>query len=202
MCNLHRRVNYYFYCMTFDGKYFDGKSSAGYHAKVTIRNFSIYITYSDTNTSATIEWVPENIHSNDFAENDKVVLKYGDFPFQYLEVDDKNFAKELKESFPNAKFHKTAFNFIFSTGFIGLAVLAITFVGLLAASYFYILPAAAERIAVTVPIEWEKQLGDAAYGKMVTTENIDKENSERMTEFFKQLHCKCLCVTGRKDCSI
>ncbi len=176
--------------MTFDGKYFDGKSSAGYHAKVTIRNFSIYITFSDVITSSTIEWMPEKIHPNDFAENDKVVLKYGDFPFQYLEVNDNHFAKELKESFPNAKFHKTAFNFIFSTGFIGLAVLAVVFVGLLAASYFYILPAAAERIAVTIPIEWEKQLGDAAYNKMVVTENIDKVNSQRMTKFFKQLHYK------------
>lgn len=174
--------------MTFEGKYFDGKSSTGYRAKVTIRNFSIYITCSDAQLYETIEWKPEKIHANDFAANDKVVLKYGDPPYQYLEVADKNFAKELKEYFPNARFHKTVFNYIFNSGVMGLFILAVTFIGLLALSYFIILPAAAERIAVTVPIVWEKELGEAAYGKMIADENIDKENSKRMNEFFRELN--------------
>lgn len=176
--------------MTFQGKYYNGKSSAGYAATVTVSNTSVYISFSDGLTTETIEWAPEKIHANDFAENDKVILKYGHYPFQYLEVNDARFVIEIKQAFPEAKFHKTTLNFIFSTGFMGLLILAVAFIGLLVVSYFVILPAAAEQIAVRVPLEWEKQLGDAAYGQMVSEETKEPENTKRMNEFFRLLNYK------------
>ncbi|MES2620871.1 MAG: M48 family metallopeptidase [Bacteroidota bacterium] len=176
--------------MTFHGKYFNGRTSAGYAATVTIGHAAIYILYSDGATSETIEWAPQKIHPNDFAENGKVILKYGDYPFQYLEVNDTRFTTAIKQAFPEAKFHKTTLNFIFSTGFMGLLVLAVACIGLLALSYFVLLPAAAEQIAVRVPVEWEKQLGDAAYGQMVSEETKEAENTKRMNEFFRLLNYK------------
>lgn len=174
--------------MTFEGKYFDGKSSTGYHAKIQLNSFSIQISYTDNQSNRSVEWMPDKIHANDFSSNEKVYLKYGDYPYQYLEVNDSRFVTELKESFSQAKFHKGAYNFLFSTGVIGLVVIALVFIGLLALTYLYILPAAAERIAATVPIEWEKKLGEASFDKMVEDEKIDEENSKRMNVFFQQLH--------------
>ncbi len=176
--------------MTFDGKYFDGKSSAGYAAKIQLNSFGIQISYTDGQSGNSIEWTPDKIHANDFSSNQKIYLKYGEYPFQYLEVNDPRFVSELKESFPNAKFHKGAYNFLFSTGVMGLVALAMAFIGLLALTYFYILPAVGEHVAATVPIEWEKKLGDASFDKMVEGEKIDEANSKRMNEFFQQLHYK------------
>ncbi len=173
--------------MTFQGKYFDGKSSAGYPAVITLHSFSIGISYTNDSSPVSIEWEPEKIHPNDLMD-EKVILKYGDFPFQYIEVNHPDFGKELRANYPQSKFHKSAYNFIFSTGFMGLLILALLALGFLAASYFLVLPALAERIAVNVPISWEKQLGDAAYEKMVTPESVDAVNSRRVNAFFKQLN--------------
>lgn len=174
--------------MTFEGKYFDGKSSAGYPAKIQLNSFNIQINYNDGVSSQSISWEPSKIHPNDFTSNGKIYLKYGDYPHQYIEVNDNRFAEELKLTYPTEKFHKGAYSFLFSTGFAGLAVLAAIVVALIAASYFFILPAVAEHLAATVPIEWEKQLGDASYSKMIEDESVDLENSKRMNEFFRQLH--------------
>ncbi len=176
--------------MTFNGKYFDGKSSAGYPALVTLGNFGIQITFRGSDTSHSLEWEPDKIHPNDFAENDRIYLKYGDFPYQYLEIDEHGFGKLLKETYPNAKFHKTHLNFIFSTGFKGLAILTVICIGLLALAYFVVLPAAAEGIAGTIPVEWEQELGNAAYYKLVSEESVSEDNTARMNDFFKELNYK------------
>lgn len=176
--------------MIFEAIYFDGKSSTGYPAQVHLQSFGLQITYRTGGISKTVDWNPAKIHTNDFAETGKVYLKYGDYPFQYIEVNDNNFTRALKETYPDAKFHKSAYGFVFSTGFIGLLGLGAAFIGLLALAYFVLLPAAAEQIAVTVPVEWEKKLGDATYNQMVSPDNIDDQNSERLQRFFTLLNYK------------
>lgn len=176
--------------MNFEGKYFDGKSSVGYPARIELNSLHILICYTDNQTVNSVEWTPDKIHANDFSSNQKIYLKYGDYPFQYLEVNDARLVSELKEFFPQAKFHKGAYNFLFSTGVTGLVALALAFIGLLALNYFYILPAVGEYVASNVPIEWEKKLGDASFDKMIEGEKIDEVNSKRMNEFFQQLHYK------------
>lgn len=175
--------------MTYQGKYFDGKSSAGYPASVKLNSFSIDIVYTAAGSQVSLEWQPDKVHPNDLMD-EKVILRYGDFPFQYIEVNQANFGQELRAAYPQAKFHRSTYNFIFSTGFMGLLILALLALGFLVVSYFLILPAAAERIAVNVPVSWEKKLGDAAYEKMISPESVDTENSERVTAFFNQLNYK------------
>jgi beta-barrel assembly-enhancing protease len=172
--------------MTFNAIYFDGKSREGYPAKVTLSG-SLHISYSDSVASHTVEWQPQKIQSNDFNENSKVYLKYGSAPMQYLEVSDMALIRELKANFPDAGFHKAGRGFLLSSGLIGLLILALALIGLLALTYFVFLPMAAESIAVRVPLEWEKQLGDASYSSMVDVKKIDAEDTKRINEFFGRL---------------
>ncbi len=177
--------------MHYQGKYFDGKSSTGHLADIHLNTFQIDIFYTDAAfQSHHVKWNTDDIHKTDFAEHDKTILKYGEFPFQYVEVTDKGFEHALKHQYPKASFHQSAYNWVFSKGAIGLVAMAVIFLGLLAGTYFYVVPWAAERFAMTLPVEWEKQLGDSVFDKMVSEESINKENTERINEFFKKLNYK------------
>lgn len=176
--------------MTFEGRYFDGKTSAGYPAQVNMNSWSLEISYAGPEGQQQISWAPDKIYPNDFTGRGTVYLKYGDYPFQYLEVNQENFEREFKETYPNAKFHKSAYNAVFSTGVKGILVMAVLFIGIVLLGYFYALPAFAEYVAGSVPISWEKQFGDAAYNQMMGSETIDKDNSKRANAFFKEMGYK------------
>jgi Zn-dependent protease with chaperone function len=176
--------------MQFNGKYFDGKSSVGYPADIFLDTFDLKITYYSRNEPTTIVWQTEQIHTNDFSERDKVILKYGEFPFQYIEVGDKNVVKTLKLKYPKAEFHQSGYHRVFESGIAGIAVLILVFLGLIACTYFYVLPFAAEKLATAMPISWEEELGNSVYEKYVNAKDIDVENSARLNQFFKELHFK------------
>ncbi len=175
--------------MNYTGKYFDGKSSAGHVADIQLNRFQIDIFYTDGDFHAHhVQWNTDKIHKNDFAEHDKVILKYGDFPFQYLEVPQKSFEQYLKTQYPLAPFHKSAYNWVFSKGTIGLVAMAIAFLGILALTYFYVVPWGAEKFAMTLPVEWEQQLGESVYSKMVSEESINETDTKLINDFFKKLN--------------
>ncbi len=177
--------------MNYTGKYFDGKSSAGHAADIQLNSFQIDIYYTDSAFQAHhVQWNTDKIHKNDFAEHDKVILKYGDFPFKYIEVSDRAFEHDLKKHYPLAPFHKSAYNWVFSKGAIGLVAMAVAFLGILALTYFYVVPWGAERFAMTLPVEWEQELGESVYGKMVSEESINETDTRLINDFFKQLHYK------------
>ena len=176
--------------MVFEGKYFDGKSAVGYPARVELNSLTIEIIYTNAIGPQHISWVPDKIYPNDFTGRGTVYLKYGDYPHQYLEIDNPEFEHQLKEAFPKAKFHHTAYNRIFSAGAKGIIAIAVGFVAILLLGYFYALPAFAESVAATVPISWEEEFGDAAYDQMMAMETIDEKNSKLANEFFKEMGYK------------
>jgi predicted Zn-dependent protease len=177
--------------MTFNGKYFDGKSSTGYKATVTLDTYHITIVYSDApGNQKEVKWNTDLIHKNDFSEQNSVHLKYGDFPHQYLEFEDKSIEAALKTMYPNAAFHKTVYNRMFSTGIAGLTVMILATLGFIALCYFVILPSAAESLATQLPISFETQLGDAAFKNMTQYEQTNDSCSALMNRFFKELNYK------------
>ena len=176
--------------MTSHATYYDGINREGFPARVTLTGSGLRISYSGGSNAPTVEWNAGKIESNDFDESRQVFLKYGNSPTQYLELKDPAFIRELKASFPDARFHKPARGFVFSSAFMLLLAFTVVIIGLVLLSYFLLLPKAAERIAMTVPIEWEKQLGDASYKSMVAESKIDTLRSNRLNQFFSKLGYK------------
>ena len=177
--------------MYFTGKYFNGKSSAGFDARISFNMGAIDIEYEDSlQQSFTEHWDVDKIHENDFASTERVLLKYAGYPHQYLEVNDSTFADALRNAYPAAKFHQSPYHFVFRSGIKGLFILSIVLAGLFALLYLFIIPAVAEHFATTIPIAWEKEIGDTFYDKLVSDETIDEANSKRMNAFFQQLHYK------------
>jgi len=177
--------------MTFHGKYFDGKSSNGYNAEITLETFNIRIVYKDLSGNTQItHWNTDQIHKNDFAGHDRVYLKYGKFPFEYLEVRNKQLELELKRNYPNAAFHKSAYNKFFSTGAIGLVVISVLIIGFMVLGYFVLIPAAAEKLAENLPLKYEQELGQAVFNNMIQFEKTNDSCSVLLNRFFKQLNYK------------
>lgn len=177
--------------MTFEGRYFDGQSSAGYAAEITLETYHIRIAYTDRQGVTQItHWNTDKIHKTDFAEHDRVFLKYGDFPFAYIEVPDLSMQQELKRCYPNAAFHKSTYNRLFQTGAIGLVAITLITIGFIALFYFVIVPSLAEKVAENLPVEYEEQIGDAVYSNMMTGQEKDVRQTELLNRFFEELHCK------------
>lgn len=177
--------------MTFKGTYFNGKSSTGYTADITLETYAIHIVYSDNlGQTETVIWNSDKIHRTDFAEQDHIHLKYGDFPFQYLQVYDKSMEAALKQAYPLAAFHQSVYNKIFHTGLAGIAGLILFCIGLIALVYFVIIPASAEKIAELLPVSYEEQIGDAAFNNMTRFEKINDSSTVLINNFFSALHYK------------
>ncbi|HWB62802.1 MAG TPA: hypothetical protein VG603_04770, partial [Chitinophagales bacterium] len=173
---------------TFRGKYFNGKSSAGFTAMVILADNYIEIHYTDPATGQQLQrWEPDKIHKTDFAENETVILRYGEVPFQQLEVKDSTFEIALKVAYPKARFHKSIYQALFKSGFKGVATLVLAAIGLVSLFYFVLLPNIAEMIAAKVPPNIENEIGESSYREMVQPENIDKSNTVLLDSFFKQM---------------
>lgn len=174
--------------MQFKGIFFDGKSSTGYKADIELNTYYINITYFDTFETKTVQWDPHLLHKTDFAATERVILKYGEFPYQSLEVNDVLFANALRNMYPKAAFHRSTYNFIFKWGALGITGVIVSSVAFVALLYFVVVPFVAERFAARLPISVEKQFGDIVFDKIIADEKIDNENSRRLTAFFKELN--------------
>lgn len=173
--------------MLYQARYYNGKSSTAHPARVELRPFEISITYTEAGIQHSVTWQPDKIHKNDFIDTQRVYLKYGDFPHQYLEVNDPQFVNDLKQTYRHLSFHTSSYDVVFSKGMLGLAALTLAVIGLVAAAYFWLLPFVAESFAKQMPIEWEEKIGNSAYEQMVQGEEVDEENSKRLNAFFKQM---------------
>lgn len=174
--------------MMFEGKYYNGVDKAGYPARVTLSSYGVDISYiSPVTGQQSLHWLHGKVHPADLTGKGTVYLKYGDaLPYQYLEVNDAAFEAALKDTYPEAKFHKQK-SVLLSTGVKVLVGFVLIVVGLLLLGYFYALPAIADSLAKQVPISWEEKFGEASYEQMIVSEKRDMENSQRANAFFKTM---------------
>lgn len=176
--------------MTKKASYYNGDNKDGYEASVTLGNTSLHITYQNKTQTLTSEWPVDNIFCNDFSENSPLVLRLGNAAKEYLVIDDTNFAAELRQSYPNAHFHKQNRSFIYSSAFVGLLAMGAVLIGALAMLYFVVLPASAEKMAEQVPEEWEKKLGEMSYSNLVQPASVDSIRTAYINDFYSQLNYK------------
>jgi hypothetical protein len=88
----------------FSGIYYDGKSSRAHQASVQLNPKNLTIEYfPDDDFSKKVVWQIDNIHKNEFNTEQKVILQYGSFPFQTLEVNSQSFFQTLYTNYSGKK---------------------------------------------------------------------------------------------------
>ncbi|WP_299703832.1 M48 family metallopeptidase [uncultured Pontibacter sp.] len=172
--------------MTFEGKYYNGRSSKGMPAQITLRPDGLRIDYSADEEVGAVHWETAGIHQSEF--NDATtLLRYGKFPQQSISVVDKGFREALLQYYRGAAFLKSGYNSVLRLGTSGIAVMALSLLGLLVAFVIWGVPALADRVAMHFPQSYERQLGQQLYAKMLQGYQVDDEKTAALNEYLNTL---------------
>jgi predicted Zn-dependent protease len=165
--------------------YYDGKTSQPYDAKIGIVGNILTINYEN----GQVVWLISEIDYSSFTGKGKTMLKYGEFPHQYLEFPiDSTLFSVLENQLPKRREGFWAFaNELASAGFQGVVISIAIFLVITASFYFFLLPKIAEYIALKIPIETEVELGKQFYESFVGEMQVDEERTKQLQHFAKKI---------------
>lgn len=172
------------------GIYFDGVSSQPRQAEISIHPAYIEIILLSEEYTQPILWDHARIHAADIPGSSKAAIKYGDFPFQCIEVEAKPFYQELKEVYPGAHYIKTANNFFLGLNTQWLVGALAAMVGVVLGFYFLVLPFLVDVTVDLIPTQTEAKLGRQMADSWLTGTDvkIDKERTELVNQFYHHLN--------------
>ena len=164
--------------------YYDGKTSQPYDAQVSILGNSLTISYEN----GQVVWTILQIDYSSFTGKGKTMLKYGEFPHQYLEFSiDSPLFSALENHLPNRREGFWVFaNELASAGFRGVLITIAIFVSITAGFYFLLLPKIAEYAASQIPIEAEVKLGKQFYDSFLSGMEVDEARTKELQAFAKK----------------
>lgn len=172
--------------MTFEGKYYNGQSSKGMPAQIHLAPDGLRIDFWTDQETGTVHWEATGIHQSEF--NDATtLLRYGKFPQQSISVVDKGFKEALQQQYRGAAFLKSGYNSVLSLGLSGIAVMALSLLGLLVAFLIWGVPALADRVAMHFPQSYERQLGQQLYTRMLQGYQVDDEKTAALDAYLSEL---------------
>ncbi|HEY9886197.1 MAG TPA: M48 family metallopeptidase [Vampirovibrionales bacterium] len=169
----------------YKGNYYDGKSSQPYKVKVQLTTSYLQINFlsdEDFHENA-LKWDLQKINGNEFNNNKHIILTYGEFPFQTLEIESPDFYEELQAKYRNIRFTRSHYAPLLNSGFKGLLVSLLASILLISLGYFYAIPLFAETVAAYFPRTYEKILGRAIFNKLTQEQVILTRESKLLSEF-------------------
>jgi predicted Zn-dependent protease len=172
-------------------KYYDGKSSLGFQADLELSIDVILITYTDIyEIRKNVIWDVKNIHKSDFNSPENTVLKYGEFPYQVLEITNKETHELLFNFYNDFGFTKSTYNSLKTKPIKMILGGGIVLISLLTLIYYFALPTVAEHAAASLPYSIEEELGTSTVNQVLSMSSIDSVKSKNINLFFKELNYK------------
>ncbi|MBC7485341.1 MAG: M48 family metallopeptidase [Cytophagaceae bacterium] len=167
--------------------YYDGKSSKGYSAELSLLDDIWVIEYLNKDSiSEVVKWEIGKVES--YQSSDKLIrFKYGEFPQQIIECDAATY-EALSKHYPQIKIIDRNFVWILKKGPKMIVGLTLCFIGIMICIYFFVLPPVAELIAGQIPMEYEEKLGQSVYE--ANMEGLEKNDSLTLliNQFAKEIH--------------
>ncbi|MGB1205499.1 MAG: M48 family metallopeptidase [Chitinophagales bacterium] len=172
----------------FKAIYFDGQSSQGYEAKVFFRPKKIGIVYTiSENYKKTVFWHTDLVHQNDINTKAFMQLKYGDFPYESLDIRSENFYEIAKKYYPNAPFLHSNYSWLLNRNTKTIWLVCCSFVMSLVLLYVFMLPKLSDFFVAKMPISYEVELGQSMYESIIEGYDIDEEKTVTANYFFDNL---------------
>ncbi len=167
-------------------KYFDGKSSKGHHAALSLLDGVWVIEYLDKELNTElISWDVNKIES--YQSSTQIIrFKYGEFPQQVIECSPEVYAS-LAKHYPQIKIIDRNFVWIFKRGTKAIIGLTLVFVTVMTCIYFFVLPPAAEFIAGQIPMKYETELGQTIYENSTKHTQINDSLTHWVNDFSKHI---------------
>ncbi len=159
---------------TYQGTYSYDSPDNVQPAEVTLTNKRIEIHLKDADGNPrTVFWYWYNV-----VQGKQNTLHHIGLPLQTLHVPSYEFA-EL--ALPKLK-KRTAPNALMIIAGIGLFIIALA-----AAAWFWLLPYAAGRVAIALPIEYEVKFGEQSYNALIKDFKVLPQQTELANQFYKEL---------------
>lgn len=169
------RANFYF-----------GIKPKGIDALVCLDEGHLIISFEQNGQTSDVIWEIDKIHPDAQPDDNLFILSYGQGPsLAYLEFKDANQAiTTFKEFYPfktwqlGTKQQKGKTCLVLSAAVIAIVMFCF-------AAYFIFVPGLSDRLAKSVPIEWEIDLGNQLSKQLIETEKQDKIKSAQIDSFFR-----------------
>jgi beta-barrel assembly-enhancing protease len=142
----------------YSADYFDGKTSTPHPASVSITDNIMYIRVQASRDVHT--WDLREIHKSEFQNKGRTIVKYGKFPFEYLEFEaNSGLLEEIRQSSAHdSAFARLKYEIIHSE-YKAILYSVIGLITFVIASYFVFIPYIAEKAINLVSIENEVKFG-------------------------------------------
>ncbi len=150
----------------YSADYFDGKTSTPQLASVSITDNIIYIRIKTNHDVCT--WDLKEVHKSEFQNKGRTILKYGKFPFEYLEFDaDSGLLDEVRQSFvQTSTIDKLKYEMVHSK-YKAILYAIIVLIVFVITSYFVFIPFIAEKAINFVSIDNEVKFGKKMYDQYI-----------------------------------
>jgi beta-barrel assembly-enhancing protease len=166
----------------FTGTYYDGRTARPFSARAIPAQEGLRILLEGENVSEII-WDYHKIHRNP-VNNNKIVLKYGDFPSETLELGSEAFLKAASRYAPDARFLILPYRGYLRIGSAGILIGVAGIIGLLLGLYFFLIPALMNFAADRFPRSLEYEMGQSMKGTFISSAQVDRERTRDINRFF------------------
>jgi predicted Zn-dependent protease len=173
----------------YEATYFDGQSSHANPALLRIVDNQIEVCYHHRGMeTSVIRWSENQIREIESDYSGKSAVRFGEFPFQVVEVQSKKFSEELLKNFPSLN-KGTPYAWLRRTGTKGILIATMSILLAMGLLYTYVLPWLGETlICLVVTKEYEKTLGEKSYETLMFPFSKDERKSALLQEYIKELN--------------
>lgn len=165
--------------------YFDGLSSRPYQVEVSETHDGLQILFNDEVRQFARFWKMSDIRHENFNAGEKVILCYGDFPQQKLEMTGPEAHRLVQASLTDKSSLERIYYQVTQTQAATLVISSLAVIGLVIYLYlFHVSPFVGEKAVALIPIDMEVRAGDIIYKNMSPMIDEDSTRSEMLEEFF------------------
>lgn len=169
----------------YTGKYFL-QGGAELEATILFLKDKISIGLRDEHGNPrVVYWPYEQIIRDNFWKRGQAIVRFGSYPVQTIEVDQKEFAEKLEDIIMQRE--RSLFSRAMNKNVMRMISIFTFFFAILIAAYFLLVPFLAERLAKRVPVSYEEKLGEGLYEALKTNFSIDEQRTFYINEFFNEL---------------
>lgn len=131
------------------------------------------------------QWKINSIQRQELTGNRTAILKYGEFPFETLEVSDDSFLPAMAAKYRHFAAHGKK-NFAGNLSTPSIIVITACFLGLAVCTWLFVLPFIADRLAMNMSYETEAILGNQLDEKFRSEFEVDENETQLVNRFFRE----------------
>jgi Zn-dependent protease with chaperone function len=171
----------------FEGKFYNGRTSKGMPAFITLEPSSIHIAWQAGEEHGTELWHLPDIYKSEF-NGSTTVLEYGSFPRHSIAVHEQGFHEALEQQYTGAAFLSSRYSAFLKTGAAGLLIGGVSLLALAVVLFVWGVPALAEKVASHFPVEYERALGEQLHAQMLDSYTVDSAKTVALQHYLSELN--------------